>query len=182
MSIMNNIRILASNNLPGQLPEGQILMFVNDNIDTVCSLVEQAAEEHSLSESDAQLAQAVEQRKQHNEQRPNEPFNNASLTRWSQLIPAPFSQELGGLNRQQLALYENFGRQARLAPSSQATPGIADATRQIGDVLNDNYLPSLPTPAEVPAMPRATPQQQRMQMQVPGGQQVNGFAEAQNIG
>ena len=182
MSIMNNIRILASNNLPGQLPEGQILMFVNDNIDTVCSLVEQAAEEHSLSESDAQLAQAVEQRKQHNEQRPNEPFNNPSLTRWSQLIPAPFSQELGGLNRQQLALYENFGRQARLAPSSQATPGIADATRQIGDVLNDNYLPSLPTPAEVPAMPRATPQQQRMQMQVPGGQQVNGFAEAQNIG
>jgi CCR4-NOT transcription complex subunit 1 len=182
MSIMNNIRILASNNLPGQLPEGQILMFVNDNIDTVCSLVEQAAEEHSLSESDAQLAQAVEQRKHHNEQRPNDPFNNPPLTRWSQLIPAPFSQELGGLNRQQLALYENFGRQARLAPSS-ATPGVGDARGQIGDVLNDSYLPSLPTPAEVPAMPRATPQQQRMQMQVPGGQQqVNGFAEAQNIG
>ncbi|KAM0720804.1 hypothetical protein Q7P37_003089 [Cladosporium fusiforme] len=183
MSIMNNIRILASNNLPGQLPEGQILMFVNDNIDTVCSLVEQAAEEHSLSESDAQLQQAVDQRKQHNEQRPNEPFNNPPLTRWSQLIPAPFSQELGGLNRQQLALYENFGRQARLAPSSQATPGgVADATRQIGDVLNENYLPSLPTPAEVPALPRSA-QQQRMQMQAPGSQQqVNGFAEAQNIG
>ena len=43
MSIMNNIRILASRNLPDQLPEGQILMFVNDNIDTVCGLVERAA-------------------------------------------------------------------------------------------------------------------------------------------
>ena len=184
MSIMNNIRILASRNLPDQLPEGQIIMFVNDNIDTVCGLVEQAAEQHSLAEIDAQLAQAMEERRRHASERPNEPFNNPQVSRWAQLIPEPFRQDPNGLNRQQLALYEDFGRQARITPAQHASAQSQDTSRQLPDVLSDTYLPNLPTPAEAPAMPRQTPQQQRMQaIQGPQNQhQINEYVDTPDIG
>ncbi|KAK5169697.1 CCR4-NOT core subunit cdc39 [Saxophila tyrrhenica] len=178
MSIMNNIRILASRTLPEQLPEGQIIMFVNDNIDTVCGLVERAAEEHSKAEIDAQMAEYVEARRRHTTERPNEPFNNPPISRWAQLIPEPFRMDLNGLNRQQLALYEDFGRQARITPAQHANSQSQDNNRQIPDVLTDSYLPSLTTPAEQPAMPRQTPQQQRMYAgQAPQAQQMNGYTD-----
>nr|OQO20171.1 hypothetical protein B0A51_13367 [Rachicladosporium sp. CCFEE 5018] len=184
MSIMNNIRMLASTSLPVQLPEGQILMFVNDNIDTVCSLVEQAAEEHSLSEADAQLQQAVEIRRHHNEQRPNEPYNNPPITRWSQLIPEPFSQQLGGLNEQQYGIYQDFGRvKGTAVASAQAiSSGVADASRQLENIVSDtSYLSNLQTPADMHAVPRAVPQQRMQQLaaQGPAGQHgMNGYAES----
>jgi len=182
MSIMNNIRILASRNLPEQLPEGQIIMFVNDNIDTVCGLVERAAEEHSKAEIDAQLAEYMETRRRHSADRPNEPFNNPPISRWAQLIPEPYKLDLNGLNRQQLALYEDFGRQARITPAQHANNQSQDNNRQIPDVLTDSYLPSL-TPGETPALPRQTPQQQRMHpAQGPQGQhQVNGYASTPDL-
>lgn len=182
MSITNNIRILASHKLSEQLPEGQILMFVNDNIDTVCSLVEHAAEEHSLSEINLQLEQAMEARRQHHEHRPNEPFAQTPVSRWSTLIPDPFRQDMGGLNRQQVALYEDFGRQARIVPATHVTNSSQDSNRQLPDVLSEGYLPSLPTPAEAPALPR-TAQQQRLQaMQTVQGQHhVNGYLDSANV-
>ena len=187
MSITNNIRIFAGRLLQDQLPEGQILMFVNDNIETVCGLVEHAAEDHSLAEIDAQLAPAIEDRTRHNEQRLNEPFNNPPVSRWAQLIPEPFRQDpqgvnASGLNRQQLGLYEDFGRQARITPAAHANSISQDARGQLPDVLSDTYLPSMPTPAEVPALPRPTPQQQRLQMQPPPGQhQVNGYMDVNSL-
>ena len=183
MSIMNNIRILASRALPDQLPEGQIIMFTNDNIDTVCGLVERAAEEHSLAEIDAQLAQATEERRQHASERPNDAYNNPQVSRWAQLIPEPFRQDPNGLNRQQLALYDDFGRQARIAPAQHATNQSQDTSRQLPDVLPDSYLPSLTTPAEAPALPRPTPPQQHRMQSLPQGQhQVNGYIDPPNIG
>ena len=187
MSIMNNIRIMAMNSLSEQLPEGQIIMFVNDNIDTVCSLVEQAAEEHSLAEIDAQLVSAIDLRRQHNEQRPNEPFNNPLVSRWAQLIPEPFRQDpqggnASGLNRQQLGLYEEFGRQARITPAAHSSSMSLDAGRQLPDVLSEGFLPSMPTPVDAPAIPRPTPQQQRMQVMQQGQHQVNGYMDTPNIG
>lgn len=188
MSIMNNIRILASRSLPEQLPEGQIIMFVNDNIDGVCGLVEHAAEQHSLAEIDAQLAPATEERRRHNEQRPNEPYNNPPVSRWAQIIQDPFRLDpnggnASGLNRQQLGLYEEFQRNIRL-PGAHTNNVSQDPVRGLPDVLADPYLPSLTTPAGEPAVPRQTPQQQRMQaIQPPQGQhQVNGYLDGPNIG
>ncbi|KAK3071792.1 CCR4-NOT core subunit cdc39, partial [Teratosphaeriaceae sp. CCFEE 6253] len=187
MSITNNIRIFAGRVLQDQLPEGQILMFVNDNIETVCGLVEHAAEDHSLAEIDAQLVPAIEDRRRHNEQRLNEPFNNPPVSRWAQLIPEPFRQDpqgvnASGLNRQQLGLYEDFGRQARITPAAHANSISQDARGQLPDVLSDTYLPSMPTPAEAPALPRPTPQQQRLQMQPPPGQHhVNVYMDVNSL-
>ncbi|KAF2724551.1 Not1-domain-containing protein [Polychaeton citri CBS 116435] len=182
MSIMNNIRIFAVQNLSEQLPEGQILMFVNDNIDTVCGLVEQAAEEHSLAEIDAQLAQALDLRRQHNEGRPNEPFANPPLNRWAQLLPEPYRQEMGGLNGQQLALYEEFARQARITPAAHGSAVSQDPQRQLPDILSDSYLPNLPTPAGEPAVPREVPPPSRMQQMRPPQAQVNGYMNPSDVG
>ena len=177
MSIMNNIRILAARSLPDQLPEGQIIMFVNDNIETVCGLVERAAEEHSMAEIDAQLVQAISERRLHASEHASEPYNNPPVNRWAQLIPEPFRQDRNGLNTQQLSIYEDFGRQMRLPVLTHTSSQSQDTNRQLPDVLTDPYLPTLSTPAEVP-IPRSTPQQR---MQAPQGQQqVNGYVD--NIG
>ncbi|KAI5360794.1 Putative CCR4-Not complex component, Not1, CCR4-NOT transcription complex subunit 1, domain 4 [Septoria linicola] len=180
MSITNNIRVLAGRTLPEQLPEGQILMFVNDNIDTVCRLVEQAAEDHSLAEIDLQLQDALNDRQNHNDQRPNEPFSQTPVNRWSTLIPEPYRQDQNGLNRQQLALYEDFGRQARIPPATHGGSASQDGSRALGDVLGEGYLPNMPTPAEAPAMPHSG-QVQRM----PGMQGVlprsNGYLDPASL-
>lgn len=177
MSITNNIRLLAARSLPEQLPEGQILMFVNDNIDTVCRLVEQAAEDHSLAEIDLQLGDAINDRQQHLEHRPNEPFSQVPVSRWSTLIPEPYRQDQNGLNRQQLALYEDFGRQARIPPAGGSAS--QDGTRPL-DVLGDGYLPNMPTPAEAPAMPHPGQNQRMPGMQVARAH-VNGLIDPATV-
>lgn len=178
MSITNNIRIYAARHLAEQLPEGQILMFVNDNIDTVCSLVERAAEEHSLSEIDLQLQQPIEERRKHNEQRPNDPFMPAPVNRWATLIPEPYSQDRNGLNRQQLAIYEEFGRQVRIAPTNHASNASVDNNRQLPDVLSEpGFLQSLPTPSEGPAFPRQVQGRAQPGQPVPNQHAPNGFLD-----
>ncbi|GIZ37484.1 hypothetical protein CKM354_000092900 [Cercospora kikuchii] len=180
MSITNNIRLLAGRSLPEQLPEGQILMFVNDNIDTVCRLVEQAAEDHSLAEIDLQLQEALTERQQHLDQRPSEPFSHVPVSRWSTLIPEPYRQDQNGLNRQQLALYEDFGRQARITPAAHAGSASQDGTRAMTDVLGDSYLPNMPTPAEAPAMPHPG-QAQRIPGMQGGLPRANGYLDPASL-
>ncbi|KAG9827433.1 Not1-domain-containing protein, partial [Aureobasidium melanogenum] len=75
------------------------------------------------------------------------------------------------LNPQQLAIYEEFGRQMRLPAAPHANAVSQDNTRQLQE-LTDNYLTSLPTPAEAPAIPRQGQQQQRV---VPAQGQTNGY-------
>lgn len=180
MSISNNIRILASNTLHEPLPEGSILMFVNDNLDTVCKLVEDAAESQSKAEIDAQIEEAITRRRNHLEHPSNEPFNHPVVSRWAFFIPEPYRQEPGGLNTAQLSIYEDFGRQRGL-PSAQHSSNASQDTRQLQDVIGDSFLPNLPTPAEAPAMPRqGAGQQQRLPIQTSQGE-VNGFLETHNI-
>ncbi|KAF2863848.1 Not1-domain-containing protein [Piedraia hortae CBS 480.64] len=157
MSITNNLRIMANQRLPQPLPEGQIIMFVNDNLESVCALVESAAEDHSVAEIDAQLAAAFEDRRRHVESKQNEPYNNPPVQRWGMMIPEPYRHDpLGananGLNRQQLSLYEEFGRQARMTPATHAS-ATSQETRTMHDVLSDSYLSNLATPAETPSIP-----------------------------
>lgn len=184
MSIMNNIRLMARD-LPEQaLPEGHVLMFVNDNLDTVCNMVEQAAEMQSLPEIDMQIEEGVRLRRLFRTTRPNEPFKDPSISNWAFFIPEPYKQTAGGLNREQLAIYEEFGRQSRgIIPHTNSAS--QDSGRQVPDVLQDQFasVPSLPTPAEPPAVPRQTAQQQPRLQNLPSAhvpptpQQLNGYIE-----
>ncbi|KAH7041928.1 CCR4-Not complex component, Not1-domain-containing protein [Macrophomina phaseolina] len=185
MSIMNNIRILARD-LPEQaLPEGLILMFVNDNLDTVCGMVEQAAEQQSIPEIDLQIEGGIRARRYHRNTNPREPFNDPPVKHWATFIPEPYRQSPGGLNPEQLAIYEDFGRQAR--GMSQVNNASQDSGRQMSEVLQEQYpqVPNLPTPAEPPAIPRPGSQApSRLQAAPPISAsmpqaQLNGYVDAQ---
>ncbi|KAF2280315.1 Not1-domain-containing protein [Westerdykella ornata] len=185
MSIMNNIRVMARDpNLPEQaLPEGHLLMFVNDNLDLVCSIVEQAAEQASLTEIDLQIDDRVRLRRLWRTQRTNEPFKDGIISQWAFFIPEPYRQTAGGLNREQLAIYEEFGRQPRGAPHANNAP--QESGRQVPDVLQDQFapvpnLPNISTPAAASVETRQNVPQGRlpnMQVSQAPGQQLNGFAE-----
>jgi CCR4-NOT transcription complex subunit 1 len=182
MSIMNNIRVMARD-LPEQaLPEGHVLMFVNDNLDLVCGTVEQAAEMSSMTEIDMQIEESVRIRRLFRSTRPNEPFKDTNISPWAFYIPEPYKQTTGGLNREQVAIYEEFGRQSRGLP--HANSATQESGRQLPDVLQDQFavVPNLPTPAAVPAEPRPVSQQPRLQglqgpHNQPGQQQLNGYME-----
>lgn len=181
MSIQNNIRVMARD-LPEQaIPEGHVVMFVNDNLDLVCNTVEQAAEVSSRTEIDQQIQEAVQARQDYRQQRTNEPFKDAAISPWAFYIPEPYKQTTGGLNREQLAIYEEFGRQSRGAPHVNNVS--QDSGRQLPDVLQDQFaaVANLPTPAAAPAEPRQPAQQPRLQSlqaaHAPPTQQINGYME-----
>ncbi|KAF2111620.1 CCR4-Not complex component, Not1-domain-containing protein [Lophiotrema nucula] len=183
MSIMNNIRVMARD-LPEQaLPEGHVLMFVNDNLDLVCGTVEQAAEMSSMSEIDHQIEESIQVRRAARSTRPNEPFREGNISQWANYIPEPYRQTVGGLTREQLAIYEDFGRQSRGVPHTATAS--QDSGRQLPDVLQDQFaaVPNLPTPAAAPVEPRQPSQQPRLQgLQTPhvppAQQQTNGLMDS----
>ncbi|KAI9864318.1 MAG: hypothetical protein M1813_003238 [Trichoglossum hirsutum] len=190
MSMTNYIRQnLMQNQYPDQaLPEGTILMCVNDNLDTACSMVEKAAEERSMPEIEENIEQGLAARRRHRAARPSEPYIDPSVNRWSFYLPEPYRLKPGGLNREQMAIYEEFARQSRGASSH----GPSDSARQsVGEVIQEQYpaVPSLPTPAEPPAIPHQAQQQtqQRMQIQpTPSAStvqapQMNGFTDVKTI-
>jgi CCR4-NOT transcription complex subunit 1 len=190
MSMTNYIRQnLMQNQYPDQaLPEGTILMCVNDNLDTACSMVEKAAEERSMPEIEENIEQGLAARRRHRAARPSEPYIDPSVNRWSFYLPEPYRLKPGGLNREQMAIYEEFARQSRGVSSH----GPSDSARQnVNEVIQEQFpaVPNLPTPAEPPAIPHQTQQQpqQRIQIQPTASvsatqaPQVNGFADVKTI-
>jgi CCR4-NOT transcription complex subunit 1 len=89
----------------------QIVLAVNDNVDLICSIVENAAVEKSYGEIEDALSQSYFMRKRHRENRGNQPFVDPQLTsRYPLQLPDPFRLKPGGLLPQQFAIYENFGK------------------------------------------------------------------------
>ncbi|KAF2761013.1 Not1-domain-containing protein [Pseudovirgaria hyperparasitica] len=174
MSIMNNIRVLARDTPNQALPEGLIMMFVNDNLDLVCNTVEQAAEMKSLAEIDLQIEELVRSRRMYRQSRSNEPFKDPSISQWAFYIPEPYKQSPGGLNQDQQAIYEEFGRQVRPA-IAHANTASQDSSRQVPDVLQEPFptVSTLPNPAEAPAAPRQNIQPPPRLQSLPPQQQIN---------
>ncbi|KAI9368910.1 CCR4-Not complex component, Not1-domain-containing protein [Aspergillus egyptiacus] len=186
VSMTNYIRMIQQEYSEQPMPEGLILMCVNDNLDAACGIVEKAAEEKSLPEIEKVIEGQLEARRRHRAARPNEPFIDPSMTRWGLFIPEPYRQTPGGLNKEQLAIYEEFARQSRGPGAAHGQTVSTDSGRQLPDVLQEPYppIPNLSTPAEQPAVPHRTPQpQQDTRLQQSGlvgaSSQLNGFLEAQ---
>ncbi|OGE53087.1 hypothetical protein PENARI_c008G08797 [Penicillium arizonense] len=177
VSMTNYIRMIQQEYSEQPMPEGLILMCVNDNLDAACGIVEKAAEEKSLPEIEKVIEPQLEARRRHQAHRAGEPFVDPSMNRWGLFIPEPYRQAPGGLNKEQLAIYEEFARQSR----GPAPPTDASAGRQLPDVLGDHYaaIPNLSTPAEQPAVPHRTPQPQPAVSHMPPPQ-TNGFLDAQS--
>ncbi|KLJ11442.1 hypothetical protein EMPG_09747 [Blastomyces silverae] len=185
MSMTNYIRVIQQEFSDQPMPEGLILMCVNDNLDAACGIVEKAAEEKSISEIEKVIESQLEARRRHRAARPNEPFIDPSISRWGFFIPEPFKQVPGGLNKEQLAIYENFARQSRGTGQNHIQNASTDSGKQIPDVLQESFpaIPNLSTPAEQPALPHHIAQtQQESSLQQPAitapQGQINGFLES----
>ena len=159
MSMTNYIRVLSAEVGDQVLPEGAILMCVNDNLDTACSLVESAAEQRSMPEIEESIEQNLAARRRHRATQPNQPFVDPIINRWAFYIPEPYKQSPNGLNSEQMAIYEDFARQSR-GPATHSAVSSTD-TGRIGGVLDQEAFPSVPnltTPAEAPALPHQVSQ------------------------
>jgi CCR4-NOT transcription complex subunit 1 len=170
MSMSNNIRGSARQ-VPGEgLAEGVILMFVNDNIDVVCKVVEEAAEKQSVAVIDDAIQEGLVARAQFRQQQTDESFQWPSVHRFAKMMPEPYKPNEGpsGLTPQQLAIYDNFGP-TRAGTSHSA---LQDGRNQLPDF--EAGVPSLPTPAGEPAVP----QQQLQPSRGPGDMpetRLNGY-------
>lgn len=187
VSMTNYIRMIQQEYSDQPMPEGLILMCVNDNLDAACGIVEKAAEEKALPEIEKVIEPQLEARRRHRATRPNEPFIDPSMNRWGLFIPEPYRQAPGGLNKEQLAIYEDFARQSRGSGAAHVQNVSTDSGRQLPDVLQESYpaIPNLSTPAEQPAVPHRTPQAQQEARLQPSGivgaqPQLNGYLEAQS--
>ncbi|KAH6894301.1 CCR4-Not complex component, Not1-domain-containing protein [Thelonectria olida] len=153
-----------SNDLPQGLPEGTIIMCVNSNLDLACNIIEKQAEERAVPEIEEMIEPELEVRRRHRMQRANDPYFDPNLSRWAMAIPNPYklSPTAGGLNPEQMAIYEDFARQPRTTlPATSHGPSTSDATRSLAnEVLQEQFnLPNIPTPAETPSIQQ---QQQHM--------------------
>jgi CCR4-NOT transcription complex subunit 1 len=180
MSMSNNVRAL-SRTLPGDgVPEGVILMFVNDNIDVVCRVIEEAAEKHSIAEIENQIREAVHVRQLHRSSHNDEGFNYPQISKWAYVIPEPYKPLFGGLRPEQLTIYEDFGPSRNM--TSHVTNASQDPRQQITDVIQDQFsaVPNLATPAEAPAVLRQATQHRILPGPGISGAvqpQMNGFNE-----
>lgn len=159
-SMSNYIRE-ASMSLNQGLAEGTIIMCVNSNLDMACKQVENKAEERAVPEIEEMIESEVEARRRWRAARPNDPYVDPTLSRWAMTIPTPYKLlpgTPGGLNPEQMAIYDEFARQPRVPShgiSAHAT-STSDTSRSVAnDILQDQYPPvaNLATPAEPPTLP-----------------------------
>ncbi|KAL1958253.1 hypothetical protein VTO42DRAFT_4761 [Malbranchea cinnamomea] len=183
MSMTNYIRMIQQEYSDQPMPEGLILMCVNDNLDAACGIVEKAAEEKSIPEIEKVIESQLEARRRHRAARPNEPFIDSNISRWGFFIPEPYRLAPGGLNKEQLAIYEDFARQSRKAAPTHIQHPSTDSSKQAMDTVQEPFpaIPNLSTPAEQPAMLHQMTQAQQegaLQPAISGPQtQINGFPE-----
>ena len=137
---MNNYirKIQAESPAEQAFPEGTILMCINDNLDIACEIVENKAADQAMPELEEHIERELEARARFKSERPGEPYVGPAHTTWSAAIPEPYKQLPGGLRPEQLAIYNEFGRQPR-GPPSHAQTASGDSGRQLPDVLQDTY-------------------------------------------
>lgn len=145
----NNIRLMLAREHPDQpLPEGAVLTFLNDNLDTICGLIEKAAETAAIGEIDSYISEDIKARKSGN-------FPEPQISRWAYHVPEPYKPSPSGLNQEQLAIYVDFGQTTRNNISHNANTS-QDSGRQLPDVLQDplSTMTNIPVTAEGPPILR----------------------------
>ncbi|PUU75383.1 hypothetical protein B9Z19DRAFT_1154049 [Tuber borchii] len=137
--------------------EGKIkqLLFVNANIDIVCQIIEKAIQERAIPDIDDGLNQASQLKKPHWELRTNRPFVSPGVSQVALHLSDQLRLKPGGLSPQQLSMYEDFNRMARV-------PNLESGRNSFESPFPSNFLPSASTVVEPPQA------QQRAYQQSPG--------------
>ena len=94
------------------MPEQAIIIIANDNLELACSVVEKVAMEKAVVEVDDALAPSYMARLKHRERSSQAFWDTAAMaaSHYSGMLPDPLRLKLGGLQTNQLRVYEDFGR------------------------------------------------------------------------
>lgn len=112
-----------------QLIEQAAQLSSNDNLELGCMLIEKAATEKALRDIDEALSVPLQTRRKHRDQT-GQPFYDMSIftnARYPSALPEPLRPKPGGLQPQQLMVYEAFERIPR-QPSISAAGLSGDGT------------------------------------------------------
>lgn len=121
-SLSANLRAVLLNHgyTDTTLPIDQITLATNDNTDIICSIVECAAVDRSLAQIEEILQPAFISRKRYMESGTNQPFAD-QVSNYALQLPEPFRLKFGGLDPQQFAIYEDFGKRGGIDGNSNDT-------------------------------------------------------------
>ncbi|KDE03641.1 hypothetical protein MVLG_05891 [Microbotryum lychnidis-dioicae p1A1 Lamole] len=114
ISMVTHIRnLLLQNGFSEQsLPEQAILLVATDNLELACGVVEKVAMEKAVAEVDEGLSGSYLSRRAHRERSREAFWDTAAMaaSHYSGMLPDPLRLKLGGLQPQQLHVYEDFSR------------------------------------------------------------------------
>jgi len=116
MSIVAHIRsLMLQNGFSEQnLPEQAIMVIANDNLELACSVVEKVAMDKAVVEVDDALAPSYMTRIKHRERSSQAFWDTAAMaaSHYSGMLPDPLRLKLGGLQPNQVKVYDEFGKRA----------------------------------------------------------------------
>ncbi|KAK9362606.1 hypothetical protein V1504DRAFT_487975 [Lipomyces starkeyi] len=173
LTIGNNLlSLLASSGYSESSFTPEVLSAaVNEHLDAACSIIQKAASDRAKADLDELLASAYAMRRRHRELRPNQTFVDPQASRYALSLPDPFRLKPPGLTRQQLTVYDDFGKfkLGSLGGSDGLQPGEFGAVDFASTSLPVLGQLQQPQP-QLPAQPK-TPVQQAIPLSLQAGQQ-----------
>ncbi|MBW0484102.1 hypothetical protein O181_023817 [Austropuccinia psidii MF-1] len=122
--ILLNIRSLSiQNGFPEQnVSDEEIQQVTADNLDVACQVIEKVATDKAIMEIDVSLASAYEARRRHQEHTNTAFWDTSAMaaSHYSGMLPSPLRLKLGGLEPEQLRIYEEFAHVGDTNSSSNA--------------------------------------------------------------
>ncbi|KAJ3024175.1 hypothetical protein HKX48_005578 [Thoreauomyces humboldtii] len=159
VSMMSHLRsLLVQNGFTEQtMPEQAVYIIVADNLDLACSVLEKAAAEKALPDIDEALSTSFVNRRKHRE-RSNQPFYDMAVyaaSRYPSTLPDPLRLKIGGLNGQQLRVYEDFSRVGQnAAPPMEQVDAVSKDLPRSGPLRTEQMRIDVGSPA-VPVVARS---------------------------
>lgn len=103
-------------------PSDQISLAINDNIDNICKVIEQATVDRAVVRMDEILLSEYQARQQFKESGSTQPFAS-NVDPYALHLPDPFKLKPTGLDLQQFSIYLNFGSARPVPDNILGTPG-----------------------------------------------------------
>lgn len=144
VSIGNHIRSLLTSQSSSTIEQAQMDHVMQicsaENLELGCMLIEKAATEKAMRDIDESLGSAYTARRRHTEQSSQPFFDTAAFSnasRYPNALPTVFRPKPGGLEPQQLVVYDAFQRMQRqpVVPTTPTTTIRGDISEKVGKLL-----------------------------------------------
>ncbi|KAH9811088.1 CCR4-Not complex component, Not1-domain-containing protein [Melampsora americana] len=108
--IISNLRSSVSSFDQWTVEEDEILGVTNDNLEVGCQVIEKVAAQKAMMEIEISLGPAFEARRRHREHTTNAFWDTSAMaaSHYSGMLPMPLRLKLGGLDEDQLRIYQEF--------------------------------------------------------------------------